>query len=124
MFEDWAITIVSGDVDSDVAVDVWGGGFLNDVVAAVDLCATGDGWDLGVFAGASGNEFVELVGFGVDCAFTDITLSRTDNTTMQNTTLMNELSNPELLKVKSPSFFIVLFMMIFYLGAKNPGEPE
>ena len=56
-------------------------------------------WDLGVFGGET-DETAELLGFVVDCAFTDITLSRTDNTTMQNTTLMNELSNPELLQVK------------------------
>ena len=78
---------------------MWDGDFLNDVVAAVDLCATGDGWDLGVFAGET-DETAELLGFVEACAFTDITLSRTDSTTMQNTTFMNELSNPELLMVK------------------------
>lgn len=93
-----ALTVVSVDVDSDVAVDVCCGDF--DVFADVDLCVTGDVWGLNVFAGETDDGSVELLGFGVELAFTDITPSRTDNTAMQNATLMNELSNPGLLKVK------------------------
>lgn len=93
------LTVVSVDVDADVAVDVWGVDFLT--AFFVDLCVTDDVWDLTVSADETDDGLAELLGFGVECAFTDTPLSSTDNTTMQNATLMNELSNPELLKVKS-----------------------